>query len=98
MHYVPIFLPGILAYKLSLRPGFGWPFLALAVLLWSSVAVFMVLGTVQAAWIVCFTLGAAIPQFAEIPSSWLRRASHLIPRYSLSFSFTHSFFISLSFL
>jgi peptidoglycan/LPS O-acetylase OafA/YrhL len=26
LQYVPCFLPGILAYKLSLRPGLGWPF------------------------------------------------------------------------
>src|SRR5260370_11379094 len=83
---------------MCLRRGFGWPFLALAVLLWSSVPVFMMLGTVQAAWVVCFTLGAAIPQFAEMHSSWLRHASHLIARYSYGIYLTHYFFILLAFV
>ncbi len=98
LQYVPCFLPGILAYKLSLRPGLGWPFRGFAALLWSSVGVFMMLGTLQAAWIVCFTLGAAIPQFAEMHSSWLRHASHLIARYSYGIYLTHYFCIWLAFV
>ncbi len=98
LKYVPCFLPGIVAYKLSGRPGLGWPFQGWALLLWSSVALFMTLGTLEAGWFVCFTLGAAIPQFAEISSPWLRRASHLVARYSYGIYLTHYFCMWLAFM
>lgn len=98
LQYVPCFLPGILAYKLSLRPGLDWPFRGLAVVLWSSVAVFMMLGTVQAGWAVCFTLGVAMSQFADMSSRWLRRASHLVARYSYGIYLTHYFCLWLAFV
>jgi peptidoglycan/LPS O-acetylase OafA/YrhL len=58
----------------------------------------MMLGTLQAAWIVCFTLGVAIPQFADMPSRWLRRTSHLIARYSYGIYLTHYFCLWLAFV
>jgi peptidoglycan/LPS O-acetylase OafA/YrhL len=98
LKYVPCFLPGIIAYKLSRRPGLGWPFPGWALLLWSSVFLFMTLGTMEAGWLVCFTLGAAIPQFAELSNLWLRRASHLIAQYSYGIYLTHCFCIWLAFV
>jgi peptidoglycan/LPS O-acetylase OafA/YrhL len=98
LKYVPCFLPGILAYKLSLRPASGWPFPWLALLLWASVAVFMMLNTLEAGWVVCFILGAAIPQFAQLASRSLQRASHLIARYSYGIYLTHCFCLWLAFI
>lgn len=98
LKYVPCFLPGILAYKLSLRPGRSWRFPALLLLLWSSVAIFMMLNTVEAGWIVCFILGAAIPQFAQLSNRLLQRASHFIARYSYGIYLTHCFCIWLAFI
>jgi len=98
LQYLPCFLPGILAYKLSLRQGLGWAFPGLAVLLFVSLTVFMMLGTAQAGWIVCFTLGAAIPQFADMSSRWLGRVSHRIARYSYGIYLTHYFCLWLAFV
>ncbi|HMF90012.1 MAG TPA: acyltransferase [Candidatus Angelobacter sp.] len=98
LQYVPCFLPGILAYKLSLRQGPGWAFPGLAALLWICLAVYMLLGTTHAGWIVCFTLGAAIPQFADMSSRWLGRASHLVARYSYGIYLTHYFCLWLAFV
>jgi peptidoglycan/LPS O-acetylase OafA/YrhL len=97
LKYVPCFLPGILAYKLSLRPGLGWPFRGWALLLWSSVAAFMTLRSLEAGWIVCFILGACISQFAELSSPWLRRTSHLLARYSYGIYLTHCFCLWFAF-
>src|SRR5262249_10118359 len=98
LQYVPCFLPGILAYKLSLHQGPGWAFPGLAVLLWVSLAGFMMWGTAQAGWVVCFALGAAIPQFADMSSCWLERSSHLIARYSYGIYLTHYFCLWLAFV
>jgi peptidoglycan/LPS O-acetylase OafA/YrhL len=98
LKYVPCFLPGILAYKISLRPGPGWPFRGFVLMLWSSVAVFMMLYTVEAGWAICFILGAAIPQFAPLSSRPLQRASHLIAKYSYGIYLTHFFALWLAFM
>lgn len=98
LKYVPCFLPGILAYKLSLRPGKGWAFPWLAVLLWSCVAIFMVLYTVEAGWVMCFILGAAIPHFAQLSNRLVQRASHLIAKYSYGIYLTHCFALWLAFV
>jgi peptidoglycan/LPS O-acetylase OafA/YrhL len=98
LKYVPCFLPGVLAYRLSRRTGFGWRFWGWAILLWSSVAVFMLLGTLETGWLICFIIGTAIPQFAELTSRWLRRASHLVAQYSYGVYLTHYFCIWLAFV
>jgi len=98
LKYIPCFLPGILAYKLSLRPGRGWAFPWLAVLLWSCVGIFMVLYTLEAGWVMCFILGAAIPHFAYISNRLVRRASHLIAKYSYGIYLTHCFALWLAFV
>ena len=98
LKYVPCFLPGILAYKLSVRPGPGWPFRRFVLLLWSSVAVFMMLYTVEVGWVICFFLGAAIPQFARLSSRPLQRVSQLVARYSYGIYLTHCFALWLAFI
>jgi peptidoglycan/LPS O-acetylase OafA/YrhL len=89
LKYFPCFLPGIVAYKLSLRRRFCWPSWSWMLLLWSAAAVFMLLGTLETGWLICFIVGTAIPQFAELSNPWLERAAHLVARYSYGLYLTH---------
>jgi peptidoglycan/LPS O-acetylase OafA/YrhL len=51
--------------------------------------VFMLLGTLETGWLICFIVGTAIPQFAELSNPWLERAAHLVARYSYGLYLTH---------
>jgi peptidoglycan/LPS O-acetylase OafA/YrhL len=80
--YVPCFLAGVLAYKLTkmrkLRlPVWLWP-VALAGL----TALYLRSPDYQNAWYCCLLLGVAIPQFQEMKSVAARRVFHNIAKYS----------------
>ena len=99
VRFVPCFLPGIIAYKawISGKPRlkfFGWP-LVLAVLIPTYI---LFTAKFEKGWLTCLVAGLAVPQFAEMSSRWLRRASHLVAKYSYGIYLVHYFCIWLAFM
>ena len=93
LHFVPNFLPGILAFTLPRRPvirAFFWP-----VFIFLVIALFAVFPTTAMGWGLCLALGFAIPYFEEIKSGWLRVVSHRIAMYSYGIYLSHQFCIWL---
>ena len=89
LDYVPCFLPGLIAWRIGRRavlPGWLWPLAVFAAALpWLAST-----GNQMAPrWFACLLLGLAIPWFGEIPSRWLRAASHVIAKYSFGIYLTH---------
>lgn len=88
--YVPCFLPGIIAYKLSNQRSLRLPFLlwpvamALVTILYLSDA-----WSDHMAWISCLLIGILIPQFCDMRSPTFHRICHSIAKYSYGVYLTH---------
>jgi peptidoglycan/LPS O-acetylase OafA/YrhL len=96
--YVPCFAAGVLAYRFSTSvprqlASWVWP-----VLLWSAVIVFMLIGRLEAAWWFCLAIGMVVPRCSEMSHTLVRRASHLIAKYSYGIYLTHVVCIWLAFV
>jgi peptidoglycan/LPS O-acetylase OafA/YrhL len=95
--YVPCFLSGVIAYKLSKNrtldlPSFLWPIcLALIGILYLPRP--STLRTSAA----CLLLGVCVPQFREVSWPLARNVSHLVARYSYGIYLTHWVCIWLAF-
>jgi peptidoglycan/LPS O-acetylase OafA/YrhL len=96
--YVPCFAAGVLAYCFATSVRRQWASWVWPVLLWSSVIVFMLIGRLEAAWWFCLAIGMVVPRFNEMSHPLMRRASHLIAKYSYGIYLTHVVCIWLAFV
>lgn len=91
-YFAPCFIAGVMAYRLSKKRTLAvrwwlWPVAVAAI-----VAIYAFWQTLlpnstnpypaYRAWLVCWMLGALIPQFQEMRLGWLRTASHYVAKYS----------------
>ncbi len=87
--YVPCFLSGIVGYKFSAQSQSRWRFIGWPLVLWMSVAIFMVVGTLETGRLICFMVGMTMPHFVEMRNPFLRHTCHLIAKYSYGIYLSH---------
>lgn len=103
--YVPCFLGGLLAWKLSQRyapilPAYLWPLgIALVSLVWFQAenlenAVFQ---QVAYRWTFCVLLGASIPLFQPLGNTLFTRVAAVVAKYSYGIYLSHILILSLAF-
>ncbi len=89
---VPAFFPGVIAYWASKRYTPRLPFWLFGAGLVVGALVFMAApgpGATFKGMPFCLALGFALPWFTELQNPWLRRASHLLAKYSYGIYMTH---------
>lgn len=102
IQYVPNFIPGVIAYKLSSSrrriPFYLWPvFVGALVVGYVAAAGTYQNQAVYLGWAACFLLGLGIPFFKELPAGRVRTAAHLIAKYSYGIYLFHYFAIWFGF-
>jgi peptidoglycan/LPS O-acetylase OafA/YrhL len=94
LHYIPCFLPGVLAYALmrhwrgTLSPWALFSFIAAAAV----IAPMLVTAGVPETplfWVVCLLLGVLIPTCREMKTGAIARGAHLVATYSYGIYLTH---------
>jgi peptidoglycan/LPS O-acetylase OafA/YrhL len=92
LDFAPCFIAGVMSYRLSKNrtpavSSWLWPVAVVAI-----VTIYLLWQTLfpdptnrmpaYRGWLVCWILGALIPQFQEMRLPWLRTASHYVAKYS----------------
>jgi peptidoglycan/LPS O-acetylase OafA/YrhL len=103
--YVPCFVPGIIAYRVSMRSKPFVPFLWMPLLLGALAVIYMYGYQTEAdahigAWrgmFICLAIGLTLPHYVEVASPLVRRVSHLIAKYSYGIYLVHYFCIWTAF-
>jgi peptidoglycan/LPS O-acetylase OafA/YrhL len=95
--YVPCFIAGILAYKLSTKRHLSLPPILWPVSLLALAVVYLRFPNLRIGWICCAVLGFAIPQFREMSNHVWNRVFQLVARYSYGIYLTHLICLWLAF-
>lgn len=96
--YVPCFVPGVIAFKLShghhqQLPYYLWPpFLGILIM------AYFLFHEDYAGWFLCLMLGVAIPFFSEMPDGLVRKSAHAVAKYSYGIYLFHYFGLWLGFM
>lgn len=94
LKFAPCFLPGVIAYTLWGRVRLAWwlwpPVLASIVFAYAVLNSYHPSGPLWLGWLACGILGFAVPLFAEMPDSFVRRAAHQIAKYSFGIYLLHA--------
>jgi peptidoglycan/LPS O-acetylase OafA/YrhL len=96
--YVPCFLSGVIGYKQACTrrrnlPFILWPFTLAAISM-----LYLIHPSLSVGWACCLAVGLLIPVFDEPRPGPLRRAAHLIARYSYGIYLAHIACIWISFV
>lgn len=89
---VPAFLPGVIAYWVTMRTHPSRPFWQFPVMLYTMALFYMMLpggGATFKGMFVCLAVGLTVARFAEVRAGWLRTGGELIARYSYGIYITH---------
>jgi peptidoglycan/LPS O-acetylase OafA/YrhL len=96
--YVPCFVAGVIAWRLSGRtryPGYLWPFaLAATTLIWLSANR---AHDMYFRWAFCLALGLVIPWFHDLRPSWLTSAAETVAKYSYGIYLSHAAVMLIAF-
>jgi len=101
LSYGPCFIPGVIAWMLISKtktrlPGYLWP---LAIAMISMIWVLSDRKTeMYYRWAFALVLGLAIPQFSEIPWTWVKAVAKTIAKYSYGIYLSHMFVMSIAFI
>ena len=100
--YVPCFIPGVIAYQLQRTrrrklPAFVWPCLVLFAIPFYLYKQNLIADFRIKSWILCLTVGLAVPFFAQISGRWITTPARLIAKYSYGIYLTHTLCIWLAF-
>lgn len=95
--YLPCFVPGIIAYKLTKSREGSLPFYLWPVFIGVVTVIFLKKPVDWMGWICCLLIGLAIPEFREMTSAGMKIVCHRIARYSYGIYLTHLICLWLAF-
>lgn len=100
--YVPCFLGGVLAWRLSrtytpIFPGWGWPIaIATASVIWFCAPNLQPYDT-YLRWVFCISLGSVIPMFHSLGNTIFTRIAAIVAKYSYGIYLSHILVMTLAF-
>jgi peptidoglycan/LPS O-acetylase OafA/YrhL len=98
--FAPCFIPGVMAWRLSrstrrVVSGWLWPLAFVA--LWPIFFIDSERSGMYLHWAFCLALGLAIPLFQEMPFAPLRKAVHVVAKYSYGIYLSHTTIMTVIF-